>query len=216
MAAGPRYALILDDDRLLASLISSMLEDHGFVCHVAHDISEARKVLRRHELDVALLDVHLGDGPSGVQFSLALQKSQPGVGIVFLTKTPDLVASGVRVSDLPEHYGVAGKDNLGDETELLDAIESVLSERRTPVRHETLTAGPLQSLTAHQLRVLREVASGLTNRSIAERFGVTERSVERSLQAIFQRLHIAHDGPLNPRVEAIRQYVEVFGFPPRS
>lgn len=215
MVVGQRSALVVEDDRLLASLISGLLSDHGFTCHVAHDVSGAKKILRTAEIDVALLDIHLGEGPSGVQLASALEKTQPGVGIVFLTKTPDLVAAGIELASLPQVYGVAGKDNIGSSDELLDAIESVLSTRRSPVRHDKAELGPLRDLTTHQRSVLKLVASGLTNKAIAERTQVTERSVERSLQAIFRHLSIDQDGERKPRVEAIRHYVEAFGFPPR-
>jgi DNA-binding NarL/FixJ family response regulator len=216
MVATPRTALVVDDDRLLASLVASLLEDHGFVCYVAHDVSGARKILRDTDLDVALLDVNLGDGPSGVQFATAVAKAQPGIGIVFLTRTPDLVAMGFDLAQLPEGCGVAGKENLGDSDELLDAVESVLSVRRSPIRHDQLPGEGVRTLTRHQLEILTDVAAGLTNRAIAERHEVTERSVERSLQAVFLRLGIDQAGQVNPRVEAVRHYVEAFGFPPRS
>ena len=215
MSVRQRSVLILDDDRLLTSLLTALLERHGFRCHVANDVSEARKIIRSTELDVAVLDIHLGDGPSGLQLASALAKTHPGVGIVFLTKTPDLVAEGVDLRTLPEGFGVAGKENIGSGEELLDAIESVLSTKRQPIRHDKDSAKALRALTSHQKEILRHVASGLTNRAIAERQGVTERSVERSLQAIFLRLGIAQSSETNPRVEAVRHYVEALGFPPR-
>lgn len=215
MVATPRTALVVDDDRLFSSLIASLLEDNGFACHVAHDVSAARRILKNTELDVALLDVHLGEGPSGAQFATAVAKAQPGIGIVFLTRTPDLVALGVDPATLPEGYGVAGKENLGDGKELLDAVESVLSIRRSPVRHDQLPGEGVKTLTRHQLEILTDVAAGLTNRAIANRHQITERSVERSLQAVFLRLGIDQTEQVNPRVEAVRHYVEAFGFPPR-
>lgn len=215
MALGRRQVLILDDDRFLSSLLSTLLSEHGFICHVANDVSEAKKVLKATELDVALLDINLGEGPSGLQFATSVERAHPGVGIVFLTKTPDLVSLVGAPSSLPADYAVAGKEDLGDGGELLDAIESVLSAKRTPVRHRSPKAQLLTALTTHQREVLRDVAAGLTNRAIAESRGVTERSVERTLQAIFARLDIAQTSNTNPRVEAVRHYVEALGFPPR-
>lgn len=216
MVMGPRSVLVVDDDRLLASLIAEILENRGFVCHVAHSVSEARAAMKVHELDVALLDVHLGEGPSGVQLAKVIEATQPGVGIVFLSKTPDLVALSDDRGSLPSVYAVAGKENLDNTEELVDAIESVLSSKRTPVKHSTLESSALAGLTRHQLSLLRDVASGLTNKAIAQKNGVTERSVERTLQAIFVKLGVAHSDQQNPRVEAIRTYVEVLGFPPKS
>ena len=216
MVVGRRSALVLDDDRLLASLIATMLSERGFTCHVAHTVSEARAIMKVHELDVALLDIHLGEGPSGIQLAKVIEDTQPGVGIVFLSRTPDLVNVSADKTSLPTTYAVAGKDNLDTVDELLDAIESVLSSKRVPVKHSKIDESALESLTKHQLTLLREVAAGLTNKAIAKRHEVTERSVERTLQAIFVKLGVSHSDQQNPRVEAIRAYVEVFGFPPKS
>lgn len=211
-----RHVLIVDDDRLLASLISELLERHGFHCWLAHDVSEAKKILRTTEIDVALVDVHLGDGPSGVQLAVAMKKNYSAVGLVFLTKTPDVFSLGFDAKGLPESFAVVGKENIGRGEDLLDAIQSVVSTTREPVRHSRPESAKLQALTTHQRDILKEVAAGYTNRAIAERHQVTERSVERSVQAIFQRLGINPKGEKNPRIEATRYYVEAFGFPPRS
>ncbi|MCF8549292.1 MAG: response regulator [Pontimonas sp.] len=216
MAVGRRSVLVLDDDRLLASLIGTILSERGFTCFVAHTVSQARAIMKNEELDVALLDVHLGDGPSGIQLAKAIESSQPGVGIVFLSKTPDLVNVSADKGSLPASYAVAGKDNLDNTDELVDAIESALSSTRTPIKHSSLKSSPLDRLTTHQLSILREVAGGLTNKAIAQNNEVTERSVERTLQAIFLKLGVAPSDQQNPRVAAIRAYVDVFGFPPQK
>jgi DNA-binding CsgD family transcriptional regulator len=51
-------------------------------------------------------------------------------------------------------------------------------------------AGPAGALTAGQLQVAALVAEGLTNRQIAERLGIQERSAEGHLERIRQRLGV--------------------------
>ncbi|MCC7119543.1 MAG: response regulator transcription factor [Anaerolineales bacterium] len=46
-------------------------------------------------------------------------------------------------------------------------------------------------LTVHQIRVLRLVANGLTNKEIADFLKVRERTVEYHLSQIFQRLEVS-------------------------
>jgi len=52
--------------------------------------------------------------------------------------------------------------------------------------HETPT-----QLTEHELRVLRLVAHGLTNRQVANFLKIKERTVEFHLGQIFQRLEVS-------------------------
>jgi DNA-binding CsgD family transcriptional regulator len=51
-------------------------------------------------------------------------------------------------------------------------------------------ARPAGALTARQLQVAALVAGGLTNRQIAERLGIQERSAEGHLERIRQRLGV--------------------------
>ena len=49
----------------------------------------------------------------------------------------------------------------------------------------------MDALTASELRVARLAADGFTNREIAERLFVTERTVETHLRHAFQKLDIS-------------------------
>jgi DNA-binding NarL/FixJ family response regulator len=89
----------------------------------------------------------------------------------------------------------------------------------TDLRHEprAATADPLfPSLTGKQVDVLRMAAQGLTNAAISRERGTSERSVEMLMHSVFQTLGIAASGDVNPRVEAVRQYIDVAGLPVRQ
>lgn len=214
MPLGQRVAVVLDDDRLLAALIASQLEENGFECHVAHTVGEARALLKSYDVDVAIIDIHLANGPSGIQVAKAAEKAHPGVGIVFLTNTPDYISLEVSPSDLPQHFGVAGKDSLASGDDLLDALESVLVSSREPIRHDVTMSPSFATLTKSQREILKDVAMGLTNQAIADKRNITKRSVERSLQNVFDKLDIADNPTTNRRATAIRRYVEALGLPP--
>jgi DNA-binding CsgD family transcriptional regulator len=57
-------------------------------------------------------------------------------------------------------------------------------------------------LTAHELRVSALVASGLTNRAIAERLGVSPKTVEYHLGMVFARIGVRSRVELAVRVAA--------------
>ncbi len=50
---------------------------------------------------------------------------------------------------------------------------------------------PTEVLTARQIEVLGLVCAGCTNRQIARRCGISERTVEKHLEAIFERLGVS-------------------------
>lgn len=59
--------------------------------------------------------------------------------------------------------------------------------------------GP-EALTATELRLARLAAEGLTNREIAERLFVTQRTVETHLRHTFQKLGIGARDELPPQL----------------
>lgn len=215
MSRPSRVALVVDDDRLFASLVATTLESSGFLCHVANDVAQAVKLLRSIDPDVAVIDVHLGDGPSGIHFGQMVSHKYPGIGIVFLTRSPDLSSAGFNPHDLPARCAVTGKEFLDDADSLLDAIDSVVLSTRDPIRHDQDHRSPLAALTAHQMTILTSVAAGLTNQAIAVASNTSERSVERTLANIYSRLGIEHDNTINPRVEATRIFTRWMGSPRR-
>jgi len=90
---------------------------------------------------------------------------------------------------------LAGRSHLpyaGDAAAVVRAILEFLGAREPP--SEAPTAGPPDrrpgGLTARQLQVAALVAEGLTNRQIAERLGIQERSVEGHLERVRLRLGV--------------------------
>ena len=53
--------LLVDDDELVSTCISTWLEDEGFVVHTAAGGEEALRLMDRVPVDVALVDLRLGD-----------------------------------------------------------------------------------------------------------------------------------------------------------
>lgn len=76
-----------------------------------------------------------------------------------------------------------------------DETYYVLDDRGGPRRiveafDETAVAGPLTGLSPQQLRVLEQVAVGMTNKRIAQILGITPRTVQFHLNQAFRKLHV--------------------------
>lgn len=210
-----RRVLVVEDEQLMSSLLADVLVAAGFEVEVANNVLDAREAVRAFDPDLALLDVSLGGGPSGLDLAIVLHASRPDIALIFLTKHPDRRTAGLDGADVPPGAGFLRKDMVTDTAYLFDAIESVLAEQSGRVRHDLAPDRPLARLTAKQVDVLHMAAQGLTNAAIARERHVSERSVEMLLHSVFQTLGIATHGDVNPRVEAIRHYIVAAGMPER-
>ena len=205
-----RRLLVVDDEALVRTLLSDALSAAGFTVATAANAAEARTVVDSFDPDVAVIDIHLGSGPSGLHLGHALHRSNPEVGLVFLTKYHDRNAGGLDAWDVPPGSAFLAKDRIADAHALTEAIESVLRGGSPP---DDRSEGPLSGLTTTQLEILRLAALGLTNAAIARNRKTQERTVEQRLQAIYAALGIPVNGDVNPRVEAVRRYIQAAGMP---
>ena len=207
--------LIVEDEPLMASLLADVLVANNFRVETAEDVIQARAAIRSFDPDGILLDISLGDGPSGLDLARVLTRQRPDIAIVFLTKHPDLRTAGLDVDEVPEGCGFLRKDRVRDTEYLLQSIEAVMTDRPREVRHDMDPDKPLDGLSSKHIDVLRLMATGYTNEHIARVKGVALSTVERWTAEIFRDLGIDGNIGVNPRVEAVRQFISAAGIPER-
>jgi DNA-binding response OmpR family regulator len=76
--------LVVDDDSSIRFLCRVNLELDGWAVREAGTLEEARLALAGGEIDVVLLDVHVG-GKSGVDFLTEVRNRYPGLPVAMLT-----------------------------------------------------------------------------------------------------------------------------------
>ncbi|MBU1589109.1 MAG: response regulator [Actinobacteria bacterium] len=205
MAVTARRALIVDDEKLLGDLLASAVAAAHFDVRVATSFVAARAAIREFDPDVVLLDIDLGAGPSGLHLGHILARTRPDIALVFLTRfdgPQGAIESGL---DLPAKAALLKKQRVSDAKLVVDALESVLRERDCVPRHDhpdTLDEYVPASLHGKRFEILRRVATGHSNSSIAAQLGVSTASVERYLVEIYKILKLPTTGETNARVLA--------------
>ncbi len=87
--------LIIEDEALVAMELRFVLEDLGHeVIAMAADARTARKAVDSAEVDLALVDIHLSDGPTGIELGRELAQDQ-GVTVLYMTANPGMLGDGV-------------------------------------------------------------------------------------------------------------------------
>jgi DNA-binding NarL/FixJ family response regulator len=69
----------------------------------------------------------------------------------------------------------------------------------------------MHQLSERELDVLREMAAGRSNASIAQTLYLSERAVEKHTGALFQKLGLVDEGSVNRRVMAVLTFLEAGG-----
>lgn len=88
--------LIVEDEAVVAMELRFLLEDLGHqVAGTAIDSSTALSLASEIQFDLALVDIHLSDGPTGIELAKRLGEDM-GVSVVFLTGNPGMVRGGVK------------------------------------------------------------------------------------------------------------------------
>jgi DNA-binding NarL/FixJ family response regulator len=209
-----RKLLLVEDEPMVAALLKETLTSAGFEIQIAHSAVQAKRIAKEFDPDIALIDINLGSGPSGVDLAFLLHKKNPGIALALLTKHPDLRTAGFENDDVPLGCGFIRKDMVTNSQLIVEALEEVIANQER-VRQDVDPNRPFGDLTSSQIDVLRLVAQGFTNQEIARRRDTSVRAVEKLLAAVFNSLGIEVNGPINPRVEAVRKFISAAGTPDR-
>ena len=206
----PIKTAIVEDDVLLRTSMEIALESKGIQVIVS---AESSAVAMQHPLiwsiDVALLDLHLGSGPSGIEVARSLRSKNPSVGIVFLKCFSEPRLLNVCIKELPYGSRYVSKQDMTDFDDLVKTLYSAATGAKSPEK-TTRKREPLPK-SAKQLQILTLVAQGLSNSAIAKQLVLSERTVESSISRLIDELNLRETPDTNKRVQLARIYLRARG-----
>ncbi len=208
-AEARRRALVLDDDPMVGVLLKDLVASFGFTTRRARTVSEARKIMASFDPDVALVDIDLGHGPSGLDFARILGKSHPDVGIVFLSRFSEADSGVHSIKGVPDNVAYLSKLELYDTTVVRDTIEECLRPS-LEIRSFSRIKLEMSGLTQAQYDLVVNVAAGLSPSDIAQ---ARDRSV-RSIELMMNRIQEQHPELVldskRARTESAARFLESF------
>lgn len=180
------------------------------VVHIADGAGAARANFEPGSIDVAILDVHLSDG-NGLALGVSLCRRDPELGILLLSSHDVMELLLDLPDDVRKGWSYLSKNSTTSVEVLMRAIESTAAGISmidpTLAQDAWPRAGSsLSVLSDRQYEVLRHVAAGLTNEGIGELLGISSRSVENHINAIYASLGLPRSR--NQRVSAVLRFIE--------
>ena len=199
--------MMVEDDPFTRATLGDALATHGFDIRArvgtAYEAMEAQRV---HNPQVALLDLDLGVGASGIDVAIALREKNPNIGIVFLTTYKDPRLLNSNLPSVPEGAIFLNKLQMNSTAKIAFqislAIVKPLAKRALP----WIRRGPLSSMSAIQIEILKDIAAGLSTSEIARKREVSEQAIDRSITRISKNLGIPKSADSNLRVQIVRAY----------
>lgn len=194
---------VLEDDSLMRLALSESLKAAGHeVVFDAGDASSFVTMARARHIEVALLDVHLGESVTGLDVAYKLRTIYPDLALVFITSfsDPRLIPGGMK--QLPDKSIYLEKAKIDSIQSLQDAIQKALDGSRATTKSDQA----LSSLTDGQIEVLRLVAQGLSNTQIADSTKTSVKNIEGMISRIIKSLGLQESTNQNHRVHMARVY----------
>jgi DNA-binding NarL/FixJ family response regulator len=207
-------AILVEDDDFTRLMIATALTGQGVEIDLSTGLaSEALELAPKIKPDLAILDLHIGKGPTGIDLAVALRRIHPKVGILMLTSFEDPRLLNPNLPKMPFGGVYLTKKSVGQIEVLNSAIAKAIDHKKWSgtARPMPQTLSSVAKLTDTQLETLRLMAQGLSNAEIAKRRFVTEKSVETSIARLAKTMGLTQDPTKNQRVHMAKVYFRALG-----
>ena len=212
--------VLADDAFLLREGIAALLAQSDEVEVVAsvgdHDALLA--AVERTNPNVVVTDIRMPPtgNDEGIRAANTLRETHPEVGVVVLSQYVEPRYAVRLLADGARGRAYLLKEQVGDLPTLLRAIREVArgGSMTDPRVVDALLDGhardstPLAQLTPRESEVLAKIAEGLNNTAIARDLFITDRAVEKHINAIFSKLGLTEESEVHRRVRAVLLFLD--------
>jgi len=212
--------VLAEDNYLVREGVKQLIEAQDGIELVAtcEDLPTLERAIADHAPDVVLTDIRMPPSHTdeGLRIADQLRDAAPATGVVILSQFAepeyalallDRGASGrayllkERVSDVSQLVNAIREVAAGGSVIDPSVVEALVRTRSNA--HES----PLRQLTTREREVLQQLAEGKNNAAIAKTLFLTERGVEKHINAIFSKLGLSEEPDVHRRVKAALTYL---------
>ncbi|MDV8023875.1 response regulator transcription factor [Rhodococcus sp. IEGM 1330] len=209
--------IVAEDSTLLREGVVRLLVDEGH--DVTASVGDADALLAAVEQDrpdIVVTDVRMPPGHSdeGLRAALTIRDRWPEVAVLVLSQYVENRYAAELTSGSGGKVGYLLKDRVAQVDEFLDALDRVAGggtafdpELVRQLLSRTTRSNPLERLTPRERDVLELMAQGLTNARIAADLYISVSSVEKHINAVFDKLGLANSTGMSRRVMAVVAYL---------
>lgn len=209
--------VVAEDLMLTREGIVSVLRSVGIdVIGEAVDADSLERQIRLKRPDAAVIDIRMPPTHTdeGLIAARSIRDGYPEIGLLILSQYVEPHYAMQLLEHHPEGIGYLLKERVFDPVILLDALRRVTEGESvvdptivSRLIRRRRTTDPLADLTPRERDVLDLVAEGLSNKAIAARLFIAERTVEAHVKQIFGKLSLTANPESHRRVLAVLAYL---------
>lgn len=204
--SNPLRLMLVDDDPFTRLTLCATLTSLKFSSIAqAASVTEAIEIAPEAKPQVAIVDLDLGEGPTGIDLSHRLREIFPRIGIVVLSTYTEPRLIGSKQQAMPERAIYIVKQSITSSNMLLDAITKSLSSVAF-LSESVAPPSPLAEFGDTQIEVMRLISAGKSNAQIAESLIMREGSVEKAIARLIKKLGVKATRDQNQRVLIAQEF----------
>jgi DNA-binding NarL/FixJ family response regulator len=216
--------IIAEDSMLVREGIQLVLDRQPDIEVVAAcpDLPGLLEAVDQNDPDVVLTDVRMPPTSTdeGVQAAARFRDSHPRLGVVVLSQYAEPGYANALLEGGSAGRAYLLKERISEPDQLAAAVRTVAQGGSVidPAVVEVLVsasrrapASPIDSLTARELQVLDQIAQGKSNAAVAGSLYLSERAVEKHINALFAKLGLGPEPDINRRVKAVLMHLSARG-----
>ena len=187
------------------------------VVGVAEDYDSTVELVEKHQPTMLVTDVRMPPTSTdeGIRLARWMRTAHPDTGVIVLSQYADPRYAAGLLDGGTAARGYLLKERVSHFDQLSEAVHQVAAGGTVldPLVVEALLAQPrsaatLSRLTPREREVLGELATGFSNRTVAQRLVLSQRAVEKHINSIFAKLGLTIDDSLDRRVKAVLMFLD--------
>jgi DNA-binding NarL/FixJ family response regulator len=174
--------LVLEDEVIVAVDLHEILEKCGYEVQFAHNYVDAMRILPTWKPQLAICDIDLGVGKTGIDFALDAKIGMPALEVIFLTAFGDRIHLDQTNETRPVNYLV----KPWNESQIRISVEMAFN-----TINKKLGAG--HDFTPAERRILELIAAQKKTKEIAELLFISEKTVKNHRYHMTKKLGLSNE-----------------------
>lgn len=177
--------LILEDEIIVSLDLQEILDGANYETLVVHNYNDAINALKNFKPQLAICDINLGIGSSGIQFAKDATQVLPQLEVIYVTAFSE--QKMVEEADLTDPFNYIVKP--WNEEQIKVSVNMAFKYIQEKFNNESL----LKSLSTTEFKILDLISKQKKSKEIAEMLFIAEKTVRNHRYNIIKKLDLPND-----------------------